>query len=119
MTIERREEYAEVVSSDAADVRPVDVSTSGPAGTTTHQTETFTSDPYAVRREVPSKCRTGIYLLFGILEGLLGIRFVLESARRQPGCGLCAVHLQHHEPVPRPVRGAVRDRRASRAACSM
>ena len=53
MTIERREQYAEVVSSNAADVGSVDVGTSSPAGTTTHQTETFSGDPYAARREPP------------------------------------------------------------------
>ena len=85
MTIERREEYAEVVSSSAADVGPVAVSTSGPARTTAHQTETFTSDPYAVRREGTLRVQKGIYLLFGILGGLLAIRFVVAFAGRQPG----------------------------------
>ena len=87
MTIERREQYAEVVSPNAADVRPVDVSTSVPAGTTAHQTETFTSDPYAVRREQTIKIQKGIYLLFGILEGLLGIRFVLGLLGANPAAG--------------------------------
>jgi len=82
MTIERREEYAEVVSPNAADV-----STSSPAGTTAHQTETFTSDPYAVRREQTIKIQKGIYLLFGILEGLLGIRFVLGLLGANPAAG--------------------------------
>jgi YggT family protein len=87
MTIERREEYSEVVSSDAADVRSVDVSTSGPAGTTTHQTETSSIDPYAARRDLPVKVQNTIYLLFGILEGLLGIRFVLELLGANPAAG--------------------------------
>jgi hypothetical protein len=77
MAIERRDEHTEVVSLNAADVRSADVSTSGPARTTAHQTETFTNDPYAVRREQAIRIQKGIYLLFGILEGLLGIRFVL------------------------------------------
>ena len=64
-----------------------DVSTSGPAGTTAHQTETFTSDPYAVRREQTIKIQKGIYLLFGILEGLLGIRFVLGLLGANPAAG--------------------------------
>jgi uncharacterized protein YggT (Ycf19 family) len=87
MTVERREEFAEVVSSDAADVRSVDVSTSGPAGTTTHQTETSSTDPYATRRDLPVKVQNTIYLLFGILEGLLGIRFVLELLGANPAAG--------------------------------
>ena len=55
MTIERRDEQA-------ADVRPLDVNASGPARTTAHQTETFTSDPYAVRREGTLRVQQGIYL---------------------------------------------------------
>jgi hypothetical protein len=87
MTIERREEHAEVVSSNTADVRPVNVSTSGPARTTAHQTESFTSDPYAVRREGTLRVQKGIYLLFGILEGLLAIRFVLPLLGANPAAG--------------------------------
>ena len=63
MTIERREEYTGVVSPNAADVRTVDVSTSDPARTTAHQTETFTNDPYAGRREGTLRVQKGIYLL--------------------------------------------------------
>ncbi len=82
MTVERREEYSEVVSSNTADV-----SSSVPAGTTTHQTETSSTDPYAARRELPVKVQNTIYLLFGILEGLLGIRFVLELLGANPAAG--------------------------------
>ena len=52
-----------------------------------YQTETFTSDPYAVRREQAIKIQKGIYLLFGILEGLLGIRFVLGLLGANPAAG--------------------------------
>jgi uncharacterized protein YggT (Ycf19 family) len=77
MTIERRDEYTEVVSADAAVDRPVAVTTNRPARTTAHQSETFTGDAYAGRREGTRRVQNGIYLLFGILEGLLAIRFVL------------------------------------------
>jgi len=77
MTIEQRDEYTEVVTRNTTDVGPGDAGTSSPARTTAQQTATFTSDPYAVRREQTIKLQKGIYLLFGILEGLLGIRFVL------------------------------------------
>ena len=87
MTIERRDEHTEIVSRNAVDVGLGDVSTSGPARTTAHQTETFTSDPYAVRREQAIKIQKGIYLLFGILEGLLGIRFVLGLLGANPAAG--------------------------------
>ena len=77
MTVERREEHTEVVSYDDADVRPVDVRMRDPTPTTAYQTETITGDPYAARRAQVLKLQQAIYLLFGILEGLLGIRFVL------------------------------------------
>ena len=118
MTIGGHDELTEVVSLNTADIGPAAVSTSDPAGTMAYQTETFTSDPYAVRREQTIKVQKGIYLLFGILEGLLGIRFVLAIAGRQPGCGLCAVHQQHYRTVHGPVRGAVSASRASGAASS-
>ncbi|MCX6032590.1 MAG: YggT family protein [Chloroflexi bacterium] len=84
MAIERRDEHTEVVNLNAADVGLGDVSTSGPVRTTARQTATFTSDPYAVRREQTIKLQKGIYLLFGILEGLLGIRFVLGLLGANP-----------------------------------
>ena len=80
MTIERRDEQA-------ADVRPLDVNASGPARTTAHQTETFSGDPYAERREGTLRIQKGIYLLFGILEGLLFIRFVLPLLGANPAAG--------------------------------
>jgi YggT family protein len=84
MTTERREAYTEFVSPNAADATPADMRTSGPAGMMAHQTETFTGDPYAVRREQTIKIQKAIYLLFGILEGLLGIRFVLGVLGANP-----------------------------------
>jgi len=97
----RREESIEVLSTTTADagtvyagprlqtvsVPIVNANTSGMAGTTTHQTETSSGDPYAVRRDLPLKVQNVIYLLFGILEGLLGIRFVLGSLGANPAAG--------------------------------
>ena len=54
---------------------------------TTHQTDTSSGDPYAVRRDLPLKVQNSIYLLFGILEGLLGIRFVLGLLGANPAAG--------------------------------
>ena len=87
ITVERREEHTEVVSRNTADVGFGDVSTSDPARTTARQTATFTSDPYAVLREWAFKLQGGIYLLCGILEGLLGIRFVLRLLGANPDAG--------------------------------
>ena len=119
MTIERREQYAEVVSPNPADVRPMDVSTSVPAGTTAHQTETFTSDPYAVRREQTIKIQKGIYLLFGILEGLLAIRFVLGSLGANPAAGFAQFIYSVTQPFVAPFIGlfGLRAFRGQRVRC--
>ena len=105
MTIERREERTEVVSSNAADDRAVDVSTSGPARTTAHQTESFTNDPYAGRREGTLRVQGGIYLLFGILEGLLAIRFVLPLLGANPAAGFAQLIYSITKPFLAPFVG--------------
>ena len=97
----RREESTEVLNTTSADAGAVytgprlqavsapvvNANTNGAAGMTTHQTETSSGDPYAVRRDLPLKVQNGIYLLFGILEGLLGIRFVLGLLGANPAAG--------------------------------
>ena len=105
MTIERREQYAEVVSSNTADVGSVDVGTSSPAGTTAHQTETFTGDPYAVRRDLPLRIQNGVYLLLGILEALLGIRFVLGLLGANPAASFAQFIYRITEPFLAPFVG--------------
>jgi len=87
VTITQREDYTEVVTSNAGGVELEDGSTSGPAYTTTQQTASTTSDPYAVRRERTNKLQKGIYMVFGILIGLLGIRFVLGLLGANPEAG--------------------------------
>jgi YggT family protein len=87
MTVERREEHTEVVNYIAADVRPVDTPMRNSTPTTAYQTETTTGDPFAARRTRVLKLQQGIYLLFGILEGLLGLRFVLGMLGANPAAG--------------------------------
>ena len=50
-------------------------------------------------------------MLFGILEGLLGIRFVLGLLGANPAAGFAQFIYSITRPVPRPVRGAVRQPR--------
>jgi YggT family protein len=97
----RREETTEVLNTTPADAgtvytgdRPqavsapmINANTNGATDMTTHQTETSSGDPYAVRRDLPFKVQNGIYLLFGLLEGLLGIRFVLGLLGANPAAG--------------------------------
>ena len=90
----RREERTDVVNSNFADngavysgPRVVDVNPNRLARTTAHQTETFTGDPYPVQSEATLRVQGGIYLLLGILEGLLAIRFVLPLLGANPAAG--------------------------------
>jgi len=97
----RHEESTEVLNTTSADAGTVyaeprlqtvsapivNANTNGTAGMTTHQTETSSGDPYAVRRDLPHKVQNVIYLLFGILGGLLGIRFVLGLLGANPAAG--------------------------------
>jgi YggT family protein len=80
----RREESTEVLNTGA---RVSNANTNGPADMTTHQTETSSGDPYAVRRNRPLKVQNSIYLLAGILQGLLGIRFFLGMFGANPAAG--------------------------------
>jgi YggT family protein len=45
----------------------------------TDRTEAVTYDPYAGRRAMSMKLTRAIYLIFGLIEGLLLIRFVLKA----------------------------------------
>jgi hypothetical protein len=97
----RREESTEIVNTNSVDGGAVysrsdqqvvsgpvvAANTSGAAGVTTHQTETSSVDPYAARRDLPFRIQQVVYLLFGILEGLLGIRFVLGLLGANPAAG--------------------------------
>ena len=96
----RHEESMEVLNTTPADAGSLDAEPrlhSASAGfvnartndnaRTTRQTATFSGDPFAVRRALPVKVQNGIYLLFGLLEGLLGIRFVLGLLGANPAAG--------------------------------
>ena len=52
--------------------------------------EAVATDPYAQRRGSASKARQAIYLLFGIIEGLIAIRFILRLLGANPGAGFAA-----------------------------
>jgi hypothetical protein len=45
---------------------------------TAERTEAVVADPYAKRRDTAYRVRQAIYLIFGIVEGLIAIRFVLR-----------------------------------------
>jgi uncharacterized protein YggT (Ycf19 family) len=83
----------------------VDVNLNGSAGTTAHQTETYTGDPHAARREGTRKIQGGIYLLFGILGGLLAIRFFLALLGANPAAGFAQVVYSITKPFLAPFVG--------------
>ena len=94
MDTERSEARTDVVSTGVAGdgtvysgPPAVNVNPNGSASTTAHQTETYTSDPHAARREATRRIQGGIYLLFGILGGVLTIRFFLALLGANPAAG--------------------------------
>jgi YggT family protein len=97
-TTYRDEVTGEIVVPDAASVVPATETTERVVtqrvaggqiapGLQTHESEVYTDDPYAPRRLRVVKLQQAIYLVFGILEGLLGIRFVLRLLGANPDSG--------------------------------
>jgi YggT family protein len=60
--------------------------------TSLHQqeTEVYTEDPYAPRRARAYRLQQVIYLIFGIIEALLAIRFVLRLLAANPDSGFAS-----------------------------
>ncbi len=71
MAIEHRESETVTRREVTSGVAPV-----GVAGV--ERSDMVTTDPYAPRRYAAGRVVQAIYLVFGILEGLLAIRFVLK-----------------------------------------
>ena len=74
--------HTEVVGTQASPV-------TAPAapGTATRQSGTTAYDPYAGRRANSARAVQAIYLVFGLIEGLLLIRFVLRALAANPEAG--------------------------------
>jgi uncharacterized protein YggT (Ycf19 family) len=92
------EERTDIVDSSVAGdgtvypgQRLVAVNPNGRVRTTARQTETFTGDPYAMRREGTLRVQGVIYFLFGVVEGLIAIRFVLPLLGANPAAGFSQV----------------------------
>lgn len=78
------------------------VVTGAPAGLHTQESQVYTEDPYAPRRLRAAKVQQVIYLLFGILEALLAIRFVLRLLGANPASGFATFVYGITEPFMRP-----------------
>ena len=59
-------------------------------GVAAEHVEAVATDPYAPRRAAAYKVRQAIYLIFGILEGLIALRFVLRLLGANPDAGFAA-----------------------------
>jgi hypothetical protein len=64
--------HTEAVSTPAISISP-------PTGTATSESVTSAHDPYAGRRATSARLVQAIYLVFGVIEGLLLIRFFLRA----------------------------------------
>jgi uncharacterized membrane protein len=71
------EDEAEVVRRPAARVTEVDVTRQPRAEVDRHEAVAY--DPYASRRMVAWRFTQAIWLVFGVIEGLLAIRFALRA----------------------------------------
>jgi hypothetical protein len=72
------------------------------------------ADPYAQRRGAASKVRQGVYLVFGVIEALIAIRFALRLLGANPEAGFCVIRLRRHFAAPRAIHRAVRHAAAQR-----
>ena len=115
MTVQRREEYTEVTNYDRGTVGPVvvnshrvetqDVEPYNPPPAMAYQTETVTRDPYAARLVQIVRIQQIIFLLFGIVQGLLGIRFVLGLLGANPAAGFAQLIYKSTDPFLAPFAG--------------
>jgi uncharacterized protein YggT (Ycf19 family) len=72
---------------------------------TAEHSEAVVSDPYAQRRGMASKVSQAIYLIFGIAEALLVIRFVLRLLGANAEAGFASFIYRISEPLVAPFVG--------------
>jgi YggT family protein len=61
-----------------------------PAQVASERVEAMSTDPYDRRRDTALRLQQGIYLVFGIVEGLIAIRFVLRLLGANPAAGFAS-----------------------------
>ena len=71
----------------------------------TDRTESTTYDPYAGRRSTSIKITRAIYLLFGLIEALLVIRFVLKALAANAEAGFAQLIYGVTAPLVAPFMG--------------
>ena len=70
--------------------------------------ETVAEDPYAGRRGAAEKLRQAIYLVFGIIEGLIAIRFILRALGANPSSAFAQFIYGVTDPFLAPFAGLFR-----------
>jgi uncharacterized protein YggT (Ycf19 family) len=71
----------------------------------TDRTQTSITDPYAGRRATSIKITRAIYLIFGLIEALLAIRFVLKALGANAEAGFAQLMYGVTGPLVAPFRG--------------
>jgi YGGT family len=71
----------------------------------TDRTQTSITDPYAGRRATSIKITRAIYLIFGLVEALLAIRFVLKALGANADAGFAQLMYGVTGPLVAPFRG--------------
>ena len=82
----------------------------------TDRTEATTYDPYAGRRATSIKITRVIYLMFGLIEALLVIRFVLKALGANPEAGFGQLMYGVTGPLVAPFRGLLSTPQAASGA---
>jgi len=75
------------------------------ASLATDHTQTSITDPYAGRRATSMKLSRGIYLIFGLIEALLAIRFVLKALGANADAGFAQLIYGVTSPLVAPFVG--------------
>jgi YGGT family len=84
---EYREEVVTTTTEAAPRVPLAPITVNNPWQGTTERVEQFTVDPYEARRTALYRVRQVIWLVVGIVEGLIAIRFVLRLLGANPDAG--------------------------------
>src|SRR5579863_1223454 len=82
----------------------------------TDRTQTSITDPYAGRRATSMKLSGGIYLIFGVIEALLAIRFVLKALGANADAGFAQLIYSLTGPLVAPFVGLFGTPRAATGA---
>ena len=99
MTRQYSEERTVTTELDDAYVEPRDTAVAA------EHTDVVTTDPYAPRRTSVAKALQFVYLIFGVIEALIAIRFVLLLLGANPNAGFTSFIYGVTRPLVAPFEG--------------